>query len=162
MRIRKPITNSPSSSSSSSSSSLFSFSSLTNNSLASSIDSSSSTSTSSSSTSRCQGLNLLVKAIHQVTDGSVVGVPYIQKRVITRRRRRTVLSFDSFFIAEYLQKQDDGAECKGGSLPKRQQRKRLKTVPTKYQDSAVVHSSKSKLKSRRLQRSAKICEELVS
>ncbi|CAN4108576.1 unnamed protein product [Withania somnifera] len=165
MRIRKHIPNSPSSSSSSSSSSsLFTFSSLTNNSLASSIDSSSSTSTSSSFTSRCQGLNLLVKAIHQVTAGSVVGVPYIQKRVITRRRRRRFLSFESFIISECLQKQDDdGVECKNGSLPKRQQRKRLKTVPNKYQDSAVVvQSSKTKLKSQRIQRSAKICEEFGS
>ncbi|KAF3666995.1 hypothetical protein CQW23_19917 [Capsicum baccatum] len=148
MRIRKPIPNSPSSSSSSSSSSsLFTFSSLTDNSLASSIDSSSSTSssTSSSITHRCQGLDLLVKAIHQVTDGSIVGVPYIQKRVITRRRRR-VLSFESFFL-------------KDGLLNKRQQRKRLKTVPTKYQDSELIQSLKMKPKSRRLQRSVKICEE---
>lgn len=90
-----------------------------------------------------------------------MGVPYIQKRVITRRRRR-VLSFEPFFIAECFEKQDDGVKFKGGSLPKRQQRKRLKTVPTKYQDSGMIQSSKPKPKSRRLQRSAKICEEFGS
>ncbi|OIT07496.1 hypothetical protein A4A49_15412 [Nicotiana attenuata] len=161
MRIRKPTPNSsssPSSSSlsSSSSSSSYSFSSLTNNSLASSTDSSSSApSTSTCTTTRCQGLDLLVKAIHLVTAGSVVGVPYIQKRVITRRRRR-IFSFDSLFIAEI--------KCKGSELPKRQQRKqRLKSVPTKYQDSVLIQSSKPKPKSKRLQRSAnKICEQLGS
>lgn len=72
------------------------------------------------------------------------------------------MSFERFFIAECFEKQDDGVKCKDGSLPKRQQRKRLKTVPTKYQDSAMIQSSKPKPKSRRLQRSAKICEELGS
>ncbi|CAA0816759.1 Unknown protein [Striga hermonthica] len=41
-----------------------------------------------SSTHRCRGLDLLVKAIHQVDAGSAVGVPYIQRRVTIRRRRR--------------------------------------------------------------------------
>ncbi|KAL3632753.1 hypothetical protein CASFOL_025737 [Castilleja foliolosa] len=51
------------------------------------------------SSHRCHGLDLLVKAIHQVTAGSVVGVPYIQRRVtIRRRRRRGCLEFDAFLF----------------------------------------------------------------
>ncbi|KAL1558860.1 hypothetical protein AAHA92_09273 [Salvia divinorum] len=46
---------------------------------------------------RCRGLDLLVKAIHQVDAGSVVGVPYIQRRVSIRRRRRSGrIEFDAF------------------------------------------------------------------
>ncbi|KAK9691732.1 hypothetical protein RND81_09G215400 [Saponaria officinalis] len=61
--------------------------------------SSSSSSTSSSSSfspsRRCEGLDLLVKAVYHVA-GSVVGVPYIQRRVI--RRRKPALRFDNLVI----------------------------------------------------------------
>ncbi|KAL7126316.1 hypothetical protein ABFS83_14G178100 [Erythranthe nasuta] len=98
---------SPSSSSSSSSNS----SSITAaHSLASSQDSSSHSSpfsilATAAATHRCHGLDLLVKAIHQVTAGSVVGVPYIQRRVTIRRRRRTRgLEFDPFVFDEIPQR----------------------------------------------------------
>ncbi|EPS67910.1 hypothetical protein M569_06867, partial [Genlisea aurea] len=54
---------------------------------ASSSDSSSVTvsfaSSEENSSRRCRGLDLLVRAIYQVTTGSVIGVPYIQRRVKT-------------------------------------------------------------------------------
>ncbi|GAA0185823.1 hypothetical protein LIER_33111 [Lithospermum erythrorhizon] len=67
------------------------YSSTTTSLASSSIDSSSSSipSTSSTSSPKCAGLDLLVKAIYQVTFGSVIGVPYIQKRVIRRRSKRS-------------------------------------------------------------------------
>ncbi|KAL7126317.1 hypothetical protein ABFS83_14G178200 [Erythranthe nasuta] len=59
----------------------------------------------STSSHRCHGLNLLVKAIHQVTAGSAVGVPYIQRRVTIRRRRRLRgLEFDSYVLDELPQR----------------------------------------------------------
>ncbi|XP_075474103.1 uncharacterized protein LOC142505140 [Primulina tabacum] len=85
-------TSSWSSSSSSSSSSV-----TATHSLASSQDSSNSSPFSLiTASSRCPGLDLLVKAIHQITAGSVVGVPYIQRRVTIRRRRRRMSSLDGF------------------------------------------------------------------
>ncbi|XP_073038949.1 uncharacterized protein [Primulina eburnea] len=87
-----------STSSRSSSSSSSSSSSVTaTHSLASSQDSSNSSPFSLiTASSRCPGLDLLVKAIHQITAGSVVGVPYIQRRVTIRRRRRRMSSLDGF------------------------------------------------------------------
>ncbi|GFP79150.1 hypothetical protein PHJA_000058500 [Phtheirospermum japonicum] len=61
------------------------------------------------SSPRCQGLDLLVKAIHQVTAGSVVGVPYIQRRVtIRRRRRRRCMEFDAFLFDELSSRKVNG------------------------------------------------------
>ncbi|CAI9097363.1 OLC1v1033765C1 [Oldenlandia corymbosa var. corymbosa] len=121
----------PSSSSASSSSSI-----TVNSLLASSIDSSSSSSadppylssTSATSEKRCQGLDLLVKAIHLVTAGSVVGVPYIQRRVVQRRRR--ALKFNGFgFVVTQLSRQHQEEEgvkeelhIKTRSMLKRQSR----------------------------------------
>lgn len=99
IRGRKPVPDgslslsSPSLSPSSSISSYSSSSIITAaNSSASSQDSSNSCPHPSSH--RWHGLDLLVKAIHQVTAGSIIGVPYIQRRVTTRSRRRR-LGFDS-------------------------------------------------------------------
>ncbi|KAL3632222.1 hypothetical protein CASFOL_025206 [Castilleja foliolosa] len=61
------------------------------------------------SSHRCHGLDLLVKAIHQVTEGSVVGVPYIQRRItIRRRRRRRCLEFDSFLFDGLSKRKGNG------------------------------------------------------
>ncbi|XP_047939731.1 uncharacterized protein LOC125187225 isoform X2 [Salvia hispanica] len=61
---------------------------------------------------RCRGLDLLVKAIHQVDAGSVVGVPYIQRRVSIRRRRRTGrIEFDAFVFGRK-------GKGKGGGIKK--------------------------------------------
>uniref|UniRef100_A0A7C8YYD6 Uncharacterized protein n=1 Tax=Opuntia streptacantha TaxID=393608 RepID=A0A7C8YYD6_OPUST len=101
MRIRRsaassvfpsPALSSSPSSCSSSSSCFSSSSTHTRSTISAHSLSSSSNSTSSSSSfslihrPRCQGLDLLVKAVYHVA-GSVVGVPYIQKRVIRRRKR---------------------------------------------------------------------------
>ncbi|CAA2983261.1 Hypothetical predicted protein [Olea europaea subsp. europaea] len=106
----------------------YSSSSITMNSSVSSQDSSSSCPFSSTSivTRRCHGLDLLVKAIHQVTAGSVVGYPYIQRRVTIRRRRRE-LKFDGFTIAELLKEERESNEKKkvnkkGKSVTKRHKR----------------------------------------
>ncbi|CAI9770421.1 unnamed protein product [Fraxinus pennsylvanica] len=110
----------------------YSGSSITINSSVSSQDSSSSCPFPSTSmaTRRCHGLDLLVKAIHQVTAGSVVGYPYIQRRVMIRRRRRE-LKFDGFTIAEFLKEEREQNEKKklnkkGKSVTKRHKRM---TVP---------------------------------
>ncbi|KAL8028763.1 hypothetical protein ABFX02_14G181900 [Erythranthe guttata] len=67
----------------------------------------------STSSHRCHGLNLLVKAIHQVTAGSAVGVPYIQRRVTIRRRRRLRgLEFDSFVLDELPQRKTESIRKK--------------------------------------------------
>nr|GMD03808.1 uncharacterized protein LOC109182327 [Ipomoea batatas] len=127
MRIRKSVPNSPSSS--------FSSSSLTTNSLASSTDSSSSAPfhfpSSSSSPARCRGLDLLVKAIHQVTVGSAVGFPYIQKRVVRRRRR--ALCFDKLSITQVK----IGKPTSSALGKESQRRRRSMAVPSKYQDSVL-------------------------
>ncbi|KAI3734545.1 hypothetical protein L6452_14016 [Arctium lappa] len=127
-------TNPPPPSSSSSSSPSPSHSSITTHSLfaSSSIDSFSSSQ--SPSPSRCFGLNLLVKAIHQVTAGSVVGVPYIQRRNLTRRRRP--LQFNNLILTttELLSKSGSRSESK--SKAKRQRRVNI-TMPSKYRDSVL-------------------------
>ncbi|CAH9086988.1 unnamed protein product [Cuscuta europaea] len=124
MRIRNSIPNSPISLSLSSSSS------ITTNSLASSTDSSSSAPIPYPSIpSRCRGLDLLVKAIHQVTAGSAVGFPYIQKRVIRRRRR--AVCFDKLCIMI--------ADPKSSLLgrDRRKRRRAIASLPSKYQDSVL-------------------------
>ncbi|KAJ8452470.1 hypothetical protein Cgig2_000059 [Carnegiea gigantea] len=99
MRIRRsaPSSISPSSLSSCSSSSGFSsspYSTISSQSLSSSSNSTFSF-FSLSPNQRCEGLDLLVKAVYHVA-GSVVGVPYIQRRVI--RRRKPAIRFRSFVI----------------------------------------------------------------
>ncbi|KAL0422023.1 UNVERIFIED_CONTAM: protein WVD2-like 2 [Sesamum latifolium] len=97
---------------------------------------------------RCHGLDLLVKAIHQVTAGSVIGVPYIQRRVkIRRRRRRRALQFDSCIFAElFEQKKGQQNEKKLNSIKKKQKGKnsvakgrqrRVMGLPSKLQDSVL-------------------------
>ncbi|GFP88659.1 hypothetical protein PHJA_001009600 [Phtheirospermum japonicum] len=49
------------------------------------------------SSHHCHVLDLLVKMIHQMTAGSVVGVPYIHRCVtISIRRRQWCPEFDTF------------------------------------------------------------------
>ncbi|KAK2965070.1 hypothetical protein RJ639_029525 [Escallonia herrerae] len=141
------------------SSSSSSHSSITTHSFASSTDSSLSVAPSSShylspssSPTRCQGLNLLVKAIHHVTAGSVVGVPYIQRRVI--RRRRAAMRFNNLIITEVFREQRGG----GGKETKTKREKRAMALPSKYQDSVL---QPWKTRSRR-HRSMKIGEETGS
>ncbi|CAA3028078.1 Hypothetical predicted protein [Olea europaea subsp. europaea] len=116
-------------------------SSITINSSVSSQDSSNSCPFSSTliPTSRCHGLDLLVKAIHQVTAGSVVGYPYIQRRVMIRRRRRE-LKLDGFTICELLKEEREQNEKKkmskkGKSVMKRN--KGMMGLPSKYHDSLL-------------------------
>ena len=108
---------------------------------------------SSDSFIRCEGLDLLLKAVHHLA-GSVVGVPLVQRRVVRRRRRRaSALVFNKLIIAQVFKKEDedehedegeDQVETKGkrrtnevkakeNSRPKRQ--RRLMALPSKYQDS---------------------------
>ncbi|KAK4427673.1 hypothetical protein Salat_1536300 [Sesamum alatum] len=141
---------SPSSSSSSSPSSSSSSITAAHSSLASSQDSSNSHPFSLLATTahRCHGLDLLVKAIHQVTAGSVIGVPYIQRRVqIRRRRRRRALEFDSCIFAElFEQKKGQQNEKKLNGIKKKQKGKnstakgrqrRVMGLPSKLQDSVL-------------------------
>ncbi|KAK9735272.1 hypothetical protein RND81_04G195100 [Saponaria officinalis] len=114
---------------------------------------------------RCIGLDLLVKAVYHVA-GSVVGVPYIQRRVI--RRRKPVIRFNHLLLTPtdddhpQIEEQHDDHEidCNCdvdngeliivGEIMK--QRRRSKVVPLKYQDS-VLQSLKPK--DRRKRRSSK-------
>ncbi|XAR63587.1 hypothetical protein NMG60_11023576 [Bertholletia excelsa] len=138
MRIRNsyPMNSvSAASTSSSSSSSLHSW--ITIYSIASSTDSSSSSSpwkSSSPCSTRCEGLDLLVKAIHHVCAGSVVGVPYIQRRVIRRRRRAQRFSKLVVTNNNQILKENEGRE-KPNSTVKRQ--RRVMALPSKYQDCYV-------------------------
>ncbi|CDP06832.1 unnamed protein product [Coffea canephora] len=183
MRIRRKsslISASPSSSSSYSSpsptsaSSNCSSSSITANSLASSIDSSSSSTppnfcpissgiSASSSSKRCQGLDLLVKAIHLVTAGSVVGVPYIQRRVV--RRRKAAVKFNHGLILSKFQvlnrepeEEEMMNQVKSRTRSMSRRQSRAVGFPSKHQDSVLQTWM---LKNRR-QRSIKIGDEMCS
>ncbi|PIM98785.1 hypothetical protein CDL12_28730 [Handroanthus impetiginosus] len=150
IRGRKPVADcsvsvslSPSSSSSSDSSSITGA-----HSLASSQDSSNSYpfSLCASASHRCHGLDLLVKAIHQVTAGSVVGVPYIQRRVtIRRRRRQRCLEFDHFLSDELPRRKREKNAKKVNKIDSNNTKKMKKTkgknlmgLPPRIQDS-VLH-----------------------
>lgn len=179
MRIRRSTTSSispsPAVSPSSCSSSSSCFSSSTTTTTHSTISThsltSSSNSTSSSSPSlslslssksnrRCQGLDLLVKAVYYVA-GSVVGVPYIQRRVI--RRRKPALRFANLVInnnSEHvdLDVDEQVIDCSSSKpipmpKPKNKQKRRSKgagagAIPLKYHDS-LLQSWKPSDRSRR-------------
>ncbi|KAA8537039.1 hypothetical protein F0562_029517 [Nyssa sinensis] len=112
-------------------------------SIASPKDSSSSVpSDSSCFSTRCEGLDLLVKAIHHVSARSVVGVPYIQRRVIRRRRRArrfNKLIITELFNQEEEEEEEEEREKEGqpelNSLSKRH--RRVMALPSKYQDSVL-------------------------
>lgn len=137
------------SSSSSSSSSYASYSSsiTASHSLASSQDSSNSCPFSLLATAshRCHGLDLLVKAIHLVTAGSVVGVPYIQRRVTIRRRRRSgALEFDRFLFDEFPKRKRESVakkvnvKCTNNSKNKKTKKgKNFVAAPPRVQDSVL-------------------------
>ncbi|KAI3448711.1 hypothetical protein Pfo_005376, partial [Paulownia fortunei] len=145
IRGRKPpadcsVSLSPSSSSSSSS---YSSSITAAHSLASSQDSSNSCPFSllAMASHRCHGLDLLVKAIHQVTAGSVVGVPYIQRRVtIRRRRRRRVLEFDAFKFDELPKRKKERIAKKVNDIDNNKKKKKgqnLMGLASRIQDSVL-------------------------
>ncbi|CAK9157257.1 unnamed protein product [Ilex paraguariensis] len=151
-----PLSSSPSSSSCSL---------ITTHSFASSTDSTSSvpsncTSFPSIASTRCEGLDLLVKAIHHVASGSVVGVPYIQKRVIRRRRR--ALRFTKLNITQiFLEKKEPEVgkkEVQVQAKSKQKRQRRAMALPSKYHDSVL---QPWKQVSRR-QRSIKIPDEMGS
>lgn len=99
-----------------------------------------------------------------MTAGSVVGVPYIQRRVVRRRRRRRALEFNALILNQFLvfEKGESQVELKKrGSTKARSMSKRQKRgmpLPSKYQDS-VLHPLKPK--SRR-HRSTEIDAEMGS
>ncbi|KAF7137302.1 hypothetical protein RHSIM_Rhsim07G0074400 [Rhododendron simsii] len=106
----------------------------------SSTDSSQSSHTPSSSSTRCEGLDLLVKAIHHVaTGGSIVGVPYIQRRSVIRRRRRSnYLRFTQLFVTDGVGIEEIKKGKGSGSEPKlKKQRRRVMALPSKYHDSVL-------------------------
>ncbi|KAL3537804.1 hypothetical protein ACH5RR_001170 [Cinchona calisaya] len=144
-------------------------SSITTNSLASSTDSSSTTpsnfypfSSTLNASKRCQGLDLLVKAIHLVTAGSVVGVPYIQRRVV--RRRRASLKFNGLILSRFdlINEQSEQEQMKKQiqsktrSVSKRQSR--AMAFPSESENS-VVQSWSPKIRRRR---SSKIGNRMCS
>ncbi|KAL2942600.1 Keratin type I cytoskeletal 40 [Bienertia sinuspersici] len=183
MRIRRSAASSvspshthqsPSSCSSSSSCFSSSHSTISTHSLSSSSNSTSSSSSPSlSSSRRCEGLDLLVKAVYFV-GGSIVGVPYIQKRVI--RRRKPALRFGNLVINSVHKLQvddidvdvddDEVLDCCNNLIEQKQkmmikkkktttnnkQKKRSKAIPVKYQDSVL---QSWKLSDRRRRRSIK-------
>ncbi|KAI3973006.1 hypothetical protein MKX01_019664 [Papaver californicum] len=102
---------------------------------------------------RCEGLDLLVKAVVHVA-GCFLVVPFTQRRVIRRRKRN--LSFFKSFVTDFIknqeeeiqeeedeeveikeekqkQKQKKGKQMKVISKPKR--KKRVMALPSKYNDS---------------------------
>lgn len=99
----------------------------------------------------------MLKAVHHLA-GSVVGVPFVQRRVVRRRRRRaSALVFNELIITQVFKKEnededededeeEDQVETRGkirtnkvkakeNSNPKRQ--RRLMALPSKYQDSVL-------------------------
>ncbi|KAL8166652.1 hypothetical protein V2J09_008151 [Rumex salicifolius] len=105
---------------------------------------SSSGSSNSAPSARCEGLDLLVKAIYCVASGSTVAVPYIQRRVI--RRRKPAIRFSQLIITE--SKKRGEAESKNGEIElnfeglRRMKTRRAKlALPSKYNDS-VLHEWK--------------------
>lgn len=80
---------------------------------------------------RCHGLNLLVKAIHQVTAGSVIGVPYIQRRVTIRRRRRLDLEIDPFMLDELSDRKRERSGKKVSEIDKSEGNKKKKKTTMK-------------------------------
>ncbi|GMG99598.1 hypothetical protein Nepgr_001438 [Nepenthes gracilis] len=151
MRIRTSATNSVSACSSSSSSSCLcsSNSTISNLSLASSSNSSSSyfPKSSNSSSVRCEGIDLLIKAVYYVA-GSAVGVPYIQRRVIRRRKR--ALTFSHLMVCELFKTAKGEEEDKEQEKRKinsednddsklKKRRRRAMALPIRYQDSVLLH-----------------------
>lgn len=134
---------------SSSSSTASPHSSICTHSVPSFVDSIPSSQSNSSSRStgcetRCEGLDLLVKAVYYVA-GSMVGVPFTQRRVITRRRRRRTLVFNNFTINEIFKKEEQDeeeekvkkADKEAEAKSKSKRKNRVMALPLKYQDSVL-------------------------
>lgn len=132
--MQKPSINHTSSTNQSSSSSSITTHSLISSS-SSSIDSSSSFQSQSHNPSRCFGLNLLVKAIHQVTAGSVIGVPYIQRRIVIRRRRP--LNFENLILTTTQLLSESKPKSKSLKLKAKRKQRVNVTMPLKYRDSVI-------------------------
>lgn len=91
------------------------------------------------STARCEGLDLLVMAVHYLA-GSIVGVPFAQKRVVRRRKR--AVKFNNLIISGvFCGKEDEKRECKEdpnfGFDSKPTREKRVMALPSKYRDSVL-------------------------
>ncbi|KAL1531527.1 hypothetical protein AAHA92_31656 [Salvia divinorum] len=86
---------------------------------------------------RWHGLDLLVKAIHQVTAGSVIGVPYIQRRVTIRRRRRRGLDSAPFVFEELPERKSSKRVCNSKEKKNKMMKKKGFTVEVK---DSVLHS----------------------
>ncbi|KAF9619120.1 hypothetical protein IFM89_005134 [Coptis chinensis] len=92
---------------------------------------------------RCEGLDLLVKAAIHVTGEFFLCIPFVQRRVIRRRKR--ALRFDNFSRNETsknveeegkkMKKKKEGGEMKLILSPMK--RKRVKGLPSKYNDSVL-------------------------
>ncbi|KAL5702049.1 hypothetical protein ACHQM5_027317 [Ranunculus cassubicifolius] len=136
MRIHPSSSNTSSSSSSYSSDST----SLTpSNTISFTSSSSNSSSTSIDSMTRCEGLDLLVKAVVHVA-GSLLVVPFTQRRVIRRRKR--ALRFTTFeFIKKEQEEEEEDYDDKDEdfevNLKGNNKRKREKGLPLKYNDSVL-------------------------
>ncbi|CAM8894348.1 unnamed protein product [Rhodiola kirilowii] len=120
-----------------------------------SISSSNSTAIFSSSSAtayiRCEGLDLLAKAV-QYVDGCVIGVPIVQKRVLIRRRRRAAAyAFSDFVVNELFNNSGGGGGSEAETdemmikprisvripISKEKRQRRVMAVPLKYKDSLV-------------------------
>ncbi|GAB4855386.1 hypothetical protein Ancab_024009 [Ancistrocladus abbreviatus] len=166
MRIRRSNAQSVSACSSPSFTFCSTNSTISSHSLASSSNSTSSYFLNSSHAfpSRCEGLDLLVKAVYYVA-GSAVGVPYIQRRVIRRRKR--ALCFSNLIVTvkdgeqadpPQEQEEEEGEKLKRENeiddyvnleQQKKRQRRRAMALPSKYQDSVVLHPWKPRYRGRR-------------
>ncbi|GMH07812.1 hypothetical protein Nepgr_009652 [Nepenthes gracilis] len=165
MRTRRSATNCGSVCSSSSSSCFSS----TNSTISSYSLASSSNSTSSSlinsanlNPNRCEGLDLLVKAVYYVA-GSAVGVPYVQRRVITRRKK--ALRFSNLIVSELFKTAEEEKESEKEEKAKKQteinensekkRQRRAMALPSKFQDS-VLHPWSLRNRGRRSRASSSI------
>ncbi|GMH11307.1 hypothetical protein Nepgr_013148 [Nepenthes gracilis] len=105
------------------------------------------------SQSRCEGLDLLVKAAYYVS-GSAVGVPYFQKRVIRRRKR--ALKFSNLIFSncsrdkkESHDKKERGRESEINDDSEQMKQRRAMALPSKYQDSVLLYPWKPRSHRRR-------------
>lgn len=102
--------------------------------------SSSNSSSSTNQNSRCEGLDLLLKAVLHLKEPVFFGVPFTQKKVIRRRKRalrfkKTLKPKTDKDNDKKLTKIKKETRIEVISNPERE--KRLKALPSKYQDSVL-------------------------
>ncbi|KAF5181174.1 hypothetical protein FRX31_029239 [Thalictrum thalictroides] len=98
---------------------------------------------------RCEGLDLLVKAAIHVTGEFFSCIPFVQRKVIRRRKRSS--RFNSYSGDEFIKKEVEKKTKKERAIelissPKK--RKRVMGLPSKYSDS-VLQSWKRKTRLRK-------------